>query len=324
MQAVVVRTFGSPDVLELELLSDPEPGPGEALLAVIAIDVLFFETMLRAGLAPPGMEPQLPWIPGNGVSGRVLAVGAGVDPAWVGRPAAAHTGNRGAYADRVAVAAARMVATPAGVTASQAASVLHDLPTALTLFDLTNADAASSVLIVGASGGLGLMLGQLAAGAGAAVIAVARDTGKRRRIAAAIPGAMVLDPEDAGWIDRARTALGGTGADVVFDNVGGSLGELAFELVTPGGRFSAHGTPSGAFARVDHDRARATGVTVTGIETVQLDDDRLQRATVRALAAIADGRCTPVIGQAYPLPRAADAHAAIEARSVFAKTVLTT
>jgi NADPH2:quinone reductase len=324
MRAVVVRRFGPPDVLEMQSLSDPEPGPGEALLEVSAIDVLFFETMLRAGLAPPGMQPQLPWIPGNGIAGRVLAVGAGVDPAWVGGSAAAHTGSRGGYADRAAVAAARMVAIPAGVTASRAASVLHDLPTALTLFDVTNADAASSVLIVGASGGLGLMLGQLAAGAGAAVIAVARGAGKRDRIAAAVPGSVVLDPEDAEWIDRARAALGGAGADVVFDNVGGSLGDSAFELVAPGGRFSAHGTPSGAFARVDRDRARATGVTVTGIEQVQLDDDRLRRATERALAAVADGRCTPVIGQTYPLQRAADAHAAIEARTVFAKTLLTT
>jgi NADPH2:quinone reductase len=132
----------------------------------------------------------------------------------------------------------------------------------------------------------------------------------------------VLDPLSPRWPADALAALGGSGADVVFDNVGGALGEAAFELAAPGGRFSAHGTPSGTFARIPPERAQAAGVTVTGIEPVQLDERALRRASEHALGALADGRCRPVIGQAYPLERAAEAHTAIEARAVFGATVL--
>jgi NADPH2:quinone reductase len=322
MRAAVVRRFGTPDVLRTEQWPDPSPGAGEVRLAVAAIDVLFFDTMLRRGLAPPGFEPELPWIPGNAVSGQVLDVGVGVDERWIGRRLLAHTGNRGAYAERVVVPVSRLVQVPDGVQLRDAAAVAHDLPTALTLFDVTGADRTRSILIVGASGGLGLMLAQLALNARARVVALARDAGKRTRVRRAAPGATVLDPLSPRWPADALAALGGSGADVVFDNVGGALGEAAFELAAPGGRFSAHGTPSGTFARIPPERAQAAGVTVTGIEPVQLDERALRRASEHALGALADGRCRPVIGQAYPLERAAEAHTAIEARAVFGATVL--
>ncbi len=93
-------------------------------------------------------------------------------------------------------------------------------------------------------------------------------------------------------------------------------------LAAPGGRFSAHGTPSGQFAEIDPAEADRLGVTVGGIQDVQLTDVEIQRVTREALAEAAAGRLTPVIGQTFPLSRAADAHAAIEARTVFGKTLL--
>jgi NADPH2:quinone reductase len=167
------------------------------------------------------------------------------------------------------------------------------------------------------------MLVQLARASGARVLAVARDEAKLERIRAMAPDASVIDSEQLDWIEQGREALGDTGADIVFDNVGGALGESAFELVADGGHYSAHGTPSGQFAAIDAEQAARRGVTLTGIESVQLDKQALKLATERALVAAARGELTPVIGQTYPLERAAQAHAAIEARTVFAKTLLT-
>jgi NADPH:quinone reductase len=143
------------------------------------------------------------------------------------------------------------------------------------------------------------------------------------RIRAMAPDASVVDSEQSDWIEQAREALGDAGEDVVFDNVGAALGEAAFELVADGGHYSAHGTPSGQFAAIDPEQAARHDVTLTGIETVQLDKRALKLATERALTTAARGELTPVIGQTYPLERTAEAHAAIEARTVFGKTLLT-
>lgn len=108
----------------------------------------------------------------------------------------------------------------------------------------------------------------------------------------------------------------------MLDNVGGTVGEAAFALVARGGRFSAHGTPSGRFARIDEAEAERRGVTLTGIREVQLTPEERRRLTARALAEAAAGRITPLIGQTYRLAKAADAHAGIEARTAFGKTLL--
>jgi NADPH2:quinone reductase len=130
----------------------------------------------------------------------------------------------------------------------------------------------------------------------------------------------VTDYSEPDWTERVREATGGL--DVVLDGAGGAYGRAAFDLVVPGGRFSAHGTPSGEFAAADQTDARARGVTATGIERVQFAPERLKQYAVRALTEATAGRIRPLIGQTFPLERAADAHAAIEARTVTGKTLL--
>lgn len=114
-----------------------------------------------------------------------------------------------------------------------------------------------------------------------------------------------------------RDATGGV--DVVFDGAGGEIGRAAFELTLSGGRFSAHGTPAGGFAVPGPDRR---DVTVRGIEQVQFVPQEARRLIARALSEAAAGRLRPVIGQTFPLERAAEAHAAIEERAVVGKTLL--
>lgn len=162
MRRVPVSTFGPPEVLESRREPDPEPGPGEVAVAVAACDVLWLETMIRAGHAPEGMAPQLPYVPGNGVAGRVAELGAGVDRSWENAEVVAHTGNQGGYADRVVLATSALSPIPPGVQAATAAAVLHDGPTALRLFDVTQVTNGDAVLVVGASGGLGQLSVQLA------------------------------------------------------------------------------------------------------------------------------------------------------------------
>jgi NADPH2:quinone reductase len=320
VQQVVVERFGGPEVLVPMEAPDPVAGPGEVVVAVRAADVLWVETMIRRGDGPEWpMTP--PYVPGNAVVGHVLSVGDGVDPGWGGRAVAAETGGTGGYAERAVVRATVLTPVPDGLALEDAAALLHDGVTALSLFETARISGADTVLVVGASGGLGIVSVQLAKAAGARVVAVARD-GRKLALIRTLGADAVIDSEGPGWAEEARAALGGAGATVVLDNVGGDVGETAFTLVAPGGRFSAHGTPSGRFARIDRAEADRAGITLTGIREVQLGPEERRRLTERALAEAAAGRIHPLIGQTYPLARAADGHAGIEARTVFGKTLL--
>ena len=203
-----------------------------------------------------------------------------------------------------------------------AAALIADAATALVLFDIAKVSAGDAVLVVGASGGLGIVSVQLAKARGARVVAVARGV-KLDRVRELGPDAAV-DSDQPDWVARARSALPPAGADVVLDNVGGALGEASFALAADGGRFSAHGMPSGRFAQVDPVDAQRRNIAVTGIQAAQMTAAERMRYIERALAQAAAGHIRPVIGQVFPLERAGAAHAAIEGRDVFGKTLLTT
>lgn len=321
MQVAVITRFGGPEVLVLSEAPDPAAGPGEVVIAVAAADVLWVETMIRQGGGGEYFDVAPPYVPGGAVAGRVRTVGDGVDPDWIGREVVARTGERGGYAEQVVVPADKLLMVPDGLGLREAAALLHDGPTALALFEGTQIGRGDAVLVVGASGGLGIVSVQLARARGARVVAVARDERKLARIRE-LGADAVIDSETADWVAQVRAALGDEGADVILDNVGGRVGEAAFAAIAPGGRFSAHGTPSGQFAAIDPAEGEPRGVTVRGIRDLQLTDADLKRLTEQALAEAAAGRIKPVIGQTFPLAQAADAHTAIERRAVFGKTLL--
>ena len=324
-QAIEVTSFGGPEVLALGSVPEPVAGPGQAVVSVTAADVLFLDTATRSGRAAAWFPVRPPYVPGGGVGGRVTAVGDGVDPAWAGRPVIARTGaagGTGGYAEQAVVPADRLVAVPDGVDLAGATALLHDGATALGLARHTGVQPTDWVLVLGAAGGLGLLLVQIAQASGAQVIGAARGTAKlgviKRRGAEA-----VVDYSQPDWTAQVTAATGGAGPDVVFDGVGGPLGEAAFGVLGTGGRFSAHGAASGGFAATDPAAARRRGVTVRGIEQVQAGAGEHHELAQQALAWLAAGRLRPVIGQTYPLPRAAAAHAALEARTAIGKTLLT-
>lgn len=175
------------------------------------------------------------------------------------------------------------------------------------------------VLITTAGGGAGALLVQLTRAAGETVVAAAR--GARKLEALRTLGAdVVVDYSATDWIDQVRAAA--DGLDVVLDGAGGDYGRAAFDLVAPGGRYSAHGTPAGGFATANPELARRRGITATGIESVQFTPAQIRVYTGRALAEVAAGRIAPLVGQTFPLVRAAAAHSAIEDRSATGKTLL--
>ena len=324
MRAIQVRGYGPPDVLQVADLPDPVPGPGQILVAAETCDVLFVDTMIRSGAANGYFPVQLPYVPGNGVGGTVVAVGESVDPAWAGRTVVAHTGGAGGsggYAALAVADAAHTAAVPDGVDLLAATAVLHDGTTALRVLELCDIQPGERVLVLGAAGGMGILLVQLLAAAGAYVVGAVRGQAKRTAVARA--GALAtVDYGLSGWTDAVLDATGGTRPAVVLDGVGGPVGTAAFALVADGGRFSAHGAPSGSFASIDADTARRRQVRVTTIADLQYGAGDRGRLTTEIVTRLAERRFAPVIGQTFPLADAAKAHEAIEARRTMAKTLL--
>jgi NADPH2:quinone reductase len=321
MRVIEVTQFGGPEVLEVGKADEPVAGLGQVVVDVSDVPLLFVDTQIRSGSARDWFPTTPPYVPGAGVAGKVSSVGEGVNADWVGRPVVASSAEGGGYVERAVIAVDDLIAVPEGLGIAEAAALLHDGRTAVSLIDQAHVRAEEWVLVLGAGGGLGSLLVQLAHGAGARVIGAAR--GKQKLDLARELGADALvDYSRSGWPKQVLAITNGEGADVVFDGVGGETGEAAFEVTTRGGRFSAHGAPSGGFAQIDAKEAEERHITVRGIEHVQFTPADGKRLTERAMAAAVAGRIRPVIGQTFPLERAAEAHAAIEGRDVIGKTLL--
>jgi len=315
MRAVWLKEFGDPDVLVAGDAPDPVAGQGQALIEVAFANITFVETQFRATGAGP-YKAELPMILGNGVGGVVTAVGADVDAALVGKRVVTSTGGSGGYAERVAVDAAGLVEVPDGVALDTAVALLADGRTATMLVRAVGLKAGDRVLVEAAAGGVGTLLVQLARAAGATVVAVAGGA-RKVEVARELGADVALDYREPDWTDRVRAAVGGL--DVVFDGVGGDIGRSAFELLDRGGRMLSFGLASGAWADISEQAAAERGVTLVQPRSTP---DELRAFTKEALNAAAAGTLNPVIGQQFPLDRAADAHAAMQARTTIGKTLL--
>ncbi|MFJ1974254.1 zinc-binding dehydrogenase [Streptomyces sp. NPDC087903] len=318
MRAAQVKDFGGPEVLAPVELPDPVPGPGEVLIDVAYADTIFVETQVRAGWGRDYFPMTPPYVPGGGVSGVVAALGPGTPEEWLGRRVTSFV--QGSYASRAVAASSALTAVPDDVDLLTAAALVHDGVTAAGVLELTAVTAGDRVLVLGASGGMGTLLIQLALARGARVVALARGP-EKLALVRELGATRAVDAGASDWPERAREALGGA-ADVVLDGVGGETGTAAFPLTADGGRFSAHGAPSGGFASVDTDAADRRGITLFGIGDVRFAPAELWRLTSYALGEAAAGRVRPVVGRVVPLERASEAHALIEGRGVVGKVVL--
>ena len=315
MRAVWWKEFGGPEVLLPGAAPDPVPGPGQALIDVAYANITFVETQLRAGTGPFRAEP--PMIPGNGVGGVVAAVGPGVPETLVGTRVVGSTGGSGGYAERATVDAAALVEVPDGVRLDNAVALLADGRTAVLLVRSVGLRPGERVLVEAAAGGVGTLLVQLARNTGARVVGAAGGA-RKTEVVRSLGADLAVDYGAPDWTSRVRAAVGAV--DIVFDGVGGAIANSAFDLLDRGGRMCSFGLASGAWADLSKEAADARGVRLVSIPRPTPAEAR--ELTADALAEAVAGRLRPVIGQRFPLERAAEAHAAIEARSTVGKTLL--
>ena len=333
MKAIVIREFGGPDVMKLEEIATPAPGPGEVLIRVHAVSVnRTLDLAVRAGTyATPA---KLPHVLGNDPAGVVAALGDGVTTRKVGehvatrqilRPPTATSGPMilgvhawGGYAEYVKVPADATHPVPDGVDFVTACVVARHAPTAISMLrDDAKLQANDWVLVMGASGGLGSAGIQVAKYLGARVIAAA---GADERVRAAVDlGADVgVNYRTQDLAAEARRVTGGRGVDIVFENIADpELFPKAFASLARGGRLITAGAHGGGRVTLDVKQLYLNNNTVIGsVGKITADDLQF------ALRAAVEGRYRILVDRVLPLSDAPLAHRIVDERSGIGKVVL--
>ncbi|MFD6142819.1 alcohol dehydrogenase catalytic domain-containing protein [Promicromonospora sp. NPDC060271] len=348
MDAIRHHSFGPPEVLTLEQIPDPVPGPGEVLVDAVAHGVHLVDTSIRRGEeGPPLPLPSLPTVPGREIAGTVSGVGPGVDPSWTGRRVAAHLGrvpDGGGYARRVVVGTDKLHVLPDGpdgapLDPADAIAMIGTGRMAVYTLDIAVVTAADAVVVTGAAGGLGTLFVQEALGVGARVVALASSGPRLKVLEDLVAGTdsgsrlALVDYSVPGWTDAARAALGNSPATLVFDGVGGDLGTAATALLDDGAgantsapaRLVAYGWASGepnrytSWAEADQIDSQIEVRYAVGPDAPPMPDQRPYQE--RALARAASGQWR-VATHRVPFAEAARAHRELEERRTTGKVVL--
>ena len=304
MRAVRVHRHGGPEVLRLEEVADPEPGPGQVRVRVRATGVNPVDTYIRAGAY--ASTPPLPYIPGSDAAGSVDAVGEGVRRFRPGDRVYTSGGRTGAYAELAVFPESGVHPLPDAASFAQGAAVGVPYATAYrALFQRARAEPGETVLVHGATGGVGLAAVQLARAAGLTVIGTG-GTEQGRRLAAEQGAHHVFDHHADGYLDRVREAAHGRGPDVILEmladvNLGRDLKVLA-----PGGRVVVIGS-RGSVEVNPRDLMGRDGA-VLGMSLFNASERELAAIRAALGAGLENGTLRPVIDQEYPLAEAARAH----------------
>jgi NADPH:quinone reductase len=319
MHAIRMHEFGDPSVLTLESLADLTPGPGEVRIAVEACGVHLLDTSLRRGEAgPPLPLPDLPTVPGREVAGVVDAVGPSVPGDWLGRRVVAHLGPvPGGYAAQAVVSVAALFSLPEAVGFPEAVAAVGTGRTALAITTLEPVSADDVVLVPSALGGLGWLLVQSALASGARVVAAS----SRPSALAPLGATLTVDYTSSGWADVVRSSVGPV--SLVWDGVGGAVGQACLELLAPGGRLVMFGWSSGTPTQVSTADLVRLGVSASwslGARIAALPGG-VPGLAAGALDRVASGEWRPLVST-YPLAEASRAHADLEGRRAVGKVVL--
>jgi NADPH:quinone reductase-like Zn-dependent oxidoreductase len=296
MLAWRVHTFGPPDVMILEEVPRPDPGPGEVLVHVCAAGVGPWDGWIRAGKS--ALPQPLPLTLGSDLSGTIAAAGSGVSGMAIGDEVFGVTNPQfvGAYAQYAVASAGMLAKKPNSLSHAQAASVPVVAVTAWqALFEQARLEAGQTVLIHGAAGNVGAYAVQLARRARLRTIATAGT--KDIQFVRSLGADEVLDYHTQRFETEVRNV------DAVLDLVGGEPQMRSFKVLRPGGRLIS------AVSEPDQQRAKQHGVTAAFF-LVDVTTERL-----RTIAELIDrGELKTRVGAVLPLADARDAHLMLEGR----------
>ena len=304
MKAIRVHEFGGPEVLKLEDVPDLQPAPGQVVVQVRAAGVNPVEAYIRSGTY--AVKPNLPYTPGNDAGGVVLAVGEGVKRVKKGDRVYVSGSLSGAYAEQALCNEAQVHRLPDNVSFEQGAAIGVPYGTAYRgLFQRGDAKAAETVLVHGASGGVGTAAVQLAGAVGLTVIGTAGSE-RGMQLVKAQGAHHVLNHSSEGYLDELMKLTESRGVDLILEmlankNLAKDLTVLAKKgrVVVIGSRGPIEINPRDAMGR-DAD--------IRGTTMLNTSEQEYKQMHAALVAGLENGTLRPVIGQKIPLVEAARAH----------------
>ena len=320
MKAIRVHEKGGREVLRLENVDVPAPGPGELLIDVEAIGINFIDVYNREGW----YSVTHPLTLGSEAAGTVRTIGGGVSGFKVGDRVVSQS-VRGSYAESAVVPAATAVVLPDGFSSKVAAAMwlqgltAHYLSTSL--FPLARGHRA---LVHAAAGGVGLLLCQMAKRRGAFVIGTA-STPEKRALATDAGADEVIDYTTQDFVVETRRITDGAGVHVVYDSVGLTTFDKSLDCLMPRGMMALFGQSSGRVAPFDPQILNRKGslfLTRPTLGHYVATRDELEQRAKDLFDWVNRGLLHVHVGAEFPLSRAADAHAALEGRRTTGKVLL--
>jgi NADPH2:quinone reductase len=320
-RAIRIHSFGGPEVLQLEQVEVPTPGPGEVRLRQTAIGLNFIDVYGRTGLYPVSLPSGL----GMEAAGIVTAVGQGVKELREGDRVAYVLAQPGSYAEERVLPADRLVKVPEAISDRQAAAVMLKGLTAWYLLRRTyRVRKGDPVVIHAAAGGVGLIAVQWARALGAEVIAVT-GTGEKAEIARQHGAHHTVLLGRSDLAARVREITGGKGVPVVYDSIGKDTFFASLDCLRPLGLMVTFGNASGPvppFSPLELSKRGSLFLTRPTLFTYIAQRKELLRGAAELFGVLADGSVEVRIGQSYALQDAALAHQELEARRTTGSTVL--
>ena len=321
MQAILAREFGGPEVLKLEEVPDPVAGPSQVRVRIHAVGVNPYDTYMRSG--GYAIKPELPYTPGADAAGVVDQVGDGValkagDRVYISGTALGKA--HGAYAQFAVCTTDQVHRLPDRISFTQGAGLFVPYVTAWrALFGRANTRAGDTVLIHGASGGVGIAATQFAVAIGATVIGTAgSDEGVA--VVKAQGARYAINHKASGYLEQITSVTDGRGPDVILEMLANVNLDHDLTVVAPAGRIVVIGNRGRV--EIDARKIMAKDVSVFGLALWGIPAAEIRRAHDAIIAGLERGTLNPVVGTEMPLRDAAKAHQQVMEPGARGKIVL--
>ncbi|MGA2192706.1 MAG: NADPH:quinone reductase [Nitrospirota bacterium] len=318
MKAIRVHGYGGPEVMVLEDVPDPKPGPGQVVVRLKAAGINPVDTYIRSGLFAAQLS--LPYTPGSDAAGVVELVGEGVSRFRPGDRVYTAGTVSGAYAELALCEERRVFPMPDRITFQQGAAVGVPYGVAFrALFYCAHSGPGESVLVHGATGGVGIAAVQLARSRGMTVIGTG-GTPEGRDLAKKQGAHHVLDHTEEGYMEQVKALTSGRGVDVIIEmlanvNLGRDLKALAF-----GGCVVVIG--SRGAVQIDPRDTMSKDAAIMGLSLFNATPEELRKIHAGLFAGLENGTLNPVIGREMPLADAPEAHRVIMEGHALGKIIL--
>jgi len=318
MRAIRVNEFGGPEVLKIQEVADPKPESGHVLVRVKAAGVNPVDTYIRSGTY--AKKPNLPYTPGSDIGGIVEAVGPNVKGFKPGERVYTNGAITGGYAELALCEESRVHRLPEKVSFAQGAALSVPYGTAYrALFQRGRGRAGETVLVHGATGGVGIAAVQFARAAGMIVIGTG-GSDKGRALVAEQGAHHVLDHRASGYEKQLMDLTGGRGVDLITEMLANVNLARDLTMLAPGGRVVVIGNRG--TIEINPRDAMAREAAILGLTLFAATDAELREIHSATYAGLENGTLRPVVGKELPLAEAPRAHQLVMESGAFGKIVL--